>query len=178
MLFFTAGIAVATYGIHLFLQPTLVRISELDESLSSNYVDPSPNFSYQFKSAKSGQEDIDSASFGTFISWGGPSSGYIASTAARLEDFRRRNQLNLVGVIGYADSSGSHERGQRLSKLRAETVREILMKAGVPEAIISVRARGVVEEIEERCQKNIEMSPKGCLSASRRVEVFLHSEED
>mgnify|MGYP003383430011 CR=1 FL=1 len=71
-----------------------------------------------------------------------------------------------VTVIGHTDRVGSQADNDRLSLERAQTVRRLLMDAGIPPAIISIAGRG---EREPAVQTLDEVA----MPQNRRVEINL-----
>lgn len=69
-------------------------------------------------------------------------------------------------VIGHTDRVGSVEANDRLSVVRAETVRELLVAAGVPRSAVSVAGRG---EREPAVPTDDEVAE----ARNRRVEIKL-----
>ncbi len=71
-----------------------------------------------------------------------------------------------VVLIGHTDRVGSLEANDRLSLARAETVREILVAAGLPRAAISVAGRGEREPAVSTADEVAE-------ARNRRVEIKI-----
>ncbi|WP_328703039.1 OmpA family protein [Arenibaculum pallidiluteum] len=58
-----------------------------------------------------------------------------------IADFRRNNAAG-VNVVGHTDTSGSTRYNQRLSERRASSVRDSLVRGGVPTGVIATSGRG------------------------------------
>ena len=71
-----------------------------------------------------------------------------------------------VMVIGHTDSVGGLEANDKLSRLRAETVRDILIAAGVPENKIEIAGRGEREPLVKTANEVAE-------AQNRRVEISV-----
>ena len=69
-------------------------------------------------------------------------------------------------VIGHTDSVGGLEANDKLSRLRAETVRDILIAAGVPENKIEIAGRGEREPLVKTANEVAE-------AQNRRVEISV-----
>lgn len=80
----------------------------------------------------------------------------------------------LVLAIGHADRLGANDYNQRLSARRAATVRDILVRMGVPEERIRIEARGIAEPVSQGCAAdNATAENIDCLAADRRVEILI-----
>lgn len=71
-----------------------------------------------------------------------------------------------ISVIGHTDRVGSAADNDRLSLQRAQTVRDLLVKAGVDPAIITIAGRGEREPA-------VATADGVALAANRRVEINL-----
>ncbi|HVJ38185.1 MAG TPA: OmpA family protein, partial [Stenotrophomonas sp.] len=75
-----------------------------------------------------------------------------------------------VELLGYTDRIGSAEANQVLSQRRADSVREVLIGAGVPAA--SIVARGMGESAAVDCSEHLPMAEQiACMAPERRVEI-------
>lgn len=77
-----------------------------------------------------------------------------------------------VLVTGHTDRLGSRQYNQKLSKRRAESVRQYLVDKGVTAKNIEVRAKGESEPIKF-CKGGATPATKACLAPNRRVVIAL-----
>ena len=63
-----------------------------------------------------------------------------------LAEIKTRSQVQ-VEVIGHTDRRGAHEMNVELSKRRAEAVRQLLIRDGLPESAIFSIGRGEVDPL-------------------------------
>ncbi len=93
---------------------------------------------------------------------------------ARLEQIAEelRGAADLqVQLIGYADRIGTAQANQLLSQRRADSVREVLVSAGVPAA--SITARGMGEGASADCSEHLPRAEQiACMAPERRVEIM------
>ena len=68
--------------------------------------------------------------------------GPIAKLDEIAETMKREPAIDQVRIVGYTDRIGSKEYNQKLSERRAESVREFLVKSGLPAEILSVQGHG------------------------------------
>jgi outer membrane protein OmpA-like peptidoglycan-associated protein len=97
---------------------------------------------------------------------------------------RTRRQLEIVAAMlksdpnkkinlsGHTDALGTEEYNNRLSANRAETVRDFLAAAGVPEAQIVTVAKGASQPRRPNITETGEDNPDG-RRANRRTEIYL-----
>jgi OmpA-OmpF porin, OOP family len=82
-----------------------------------------------------------------------------------------------VTLSGHADrlnSTGESDYNQRLSERRSQTVRELLVKLGIDNALIGTRSSGDSQQVvgcEARFKGKAELQE--CLLPNRRVEVMI-----
>jgi hypothetical protein len=103
--------------------------------------------------------------------------GYYDADVRRIENIyfiTEKMKLTNIEVVGYADESGSRTKNLRLSEERAHTVLKLLVAAGIPENIITVRNAGI---ILHACSQTDTRERKSCLSGNRRVDVFFYPYE-
>jgi OOP family OmpA-OmpF porin len=85
--------------------------------------------------------------------------------------------VETIRLTGFADRLRNPSTAQynlRLSERRAETVRDMLVQAGVAPARITVEGRGDMEQVkacEERFGSQAEL--RSCMQANRRVQLKL-----
>ncbi len=173
---FCLGCGVTSFLVHNYLQPAVKMLDpsrrhQLD--FAKPYLNGGPAYVFIFKSGKSGDLDITRGDFSGAYSSHGSYPGYLADTVAKFKEAQDRVNIASVEVIGYADAPGAVEANQRLSKERAETVRNLLKTAGVPEAIISTRAAGVRQGACEQAKRD-QYDP--CRYEDRRVEVYIRGD--
>ena len=78
-----------------------------------------------------------------------------------------------VQLIGYADRIGNTKANQALSQQRADSVREVLVGAGVPAA--SITTRGMGEGVSADCSEHLRRTEQiACMAPERRVEIVAH----
>jgi outer membrane protein OmpA-like peptidoglycan-associated protein len=81
-----------------------------------------------------------------------------------------------VKLIGYTDRIGTAEANQLLSQRRADSVREVLVSAGIPAA--SITARGMGEGTSADCSKHLPWADQiACMAPERRVEIVAHGND-
>lgn len=78
----------------------------------------------------------------------------------------------LVLVTGHTDRLGPRNYNLKLSKRRAEAVRQYLLKKGVAPKMIKVRAKGESEPVKF-CKGGATPATKACLAPNRRVVITL-----
>ena len=79
----------------------------------------------------------------------------------------------VVQVIGHTDRIGSHEDNQALSQHRANTVREFLVRSGLPAEGLTAHGVGETEPLKQ-CDDGLARSELvDCLQPNRRVEVVV-----
>lgn len=88
----------------------------------------------------------------------------------------RQAQDAKISIVGYADRIGSPEYNQDLSQRRADAVRAYLIDQGVPEAAITMDARGETDPIV-RCENRQGNQLIDCLEPNRRSEVMFSGME-
>lgn len=103
--------------------------------------------------------------------------GYYDADVRGIENIyfiTEKMKLTSIEIVGYADESGSRAKNLRLSEERAHTVLKLLVAAGIPGNIITVRNAGI---ILHACSKTDTQERKSCLSGNRRVDVFCYPYE-
>jgi len=86
--------------------------------------------------------------------------------AAEIAAYMKQNPSVVVGIDGYADPRGTDPYNLALSQRRVDTIRDALIKAGVPNYMIQTGAFGT-----ER--RNCQASTEACWQRNRRVEVLI-----
>jgi len=99
---------------------------------------------------------------------GGPAA--VADAAARLGELAYSH----IEVRGYTDRLGAAARNAALSRQRAETVRGMLIKQGVPAESISATGLGSRDPVS-RCGKQPRDALVRCLQPDRRVEIVVYA---
>lgn len=98
---------------------------------------------------------------------GGPER--INEIARRLRDYR---SIDSIVVIGHTDRFGSDAYNDALSAKRAQTVAELLTKAGVTAASLRAEGRGKREPLATQCPATLPRAKAiDCLQADRRVTI-------
>lgn len=174
VLCFGIGCAVAFYGVHVIFQSTLERNSETVRADGGPYLGGAPSAIFFFEPGKAGNQDTTE---GMFRSYGGESSlsggtytVFLRLIAAKFKEAQAATTITSVDIIGYADSSGNLNTNQGLSEKRAQTIRTMLLAAGIPETIVSTRGAGATQRA---CAEKTKEERKTCLHQDRRVEVFF-----
>ncbi len=79
----------------------------------------------------------------------------------------------VVQVVGHTDRIGSHDDNQALSQRRADTVREFLVRSGLPAEGLSAHGVGETEPVKQ-CDDTLARGELvACLQPNRRVEVVV-----
>ena len=88
--------------------------------------------------------------------------------------------IEAVQVIGHTDPMGSKDLNMKLSQQRAETVRNILVAAGLPANRITAKGMGDNQLVVADCSKKGLKRPEllSCNQANRRVEVLVRGFQD
>lgn len=94
----------------------------------------------------------------------------LQQIAGKLKD--RVSAGDRIVVDGYAGPIGSDAYNQRLSKKRAETVRQYLVTQGVPSYAIEARGYGSSQSVAD-CEGADGAALKACSAPDRRVEVTV-----
>ena len=80
-----------------------------------------------------------------------------------------------VQLLGYTDRIGTTAANQALSQRRADSVREVLLSAGMPAG--SITARGMGEAISADCSEHLAQAEQiACMAPERRVEIVAHGD--
>lgn len=87
-----------------------------------------------------------------------------------LQQLRSASEVENIDVVGYTDRIGSDSYNMKLSKQRAEAVRDYLVQGGVPAAAIQVEGRGKADPVAQ-CPKEARAKLIACLAPNRRVEL-------
>jgi len=84
-------------------------------------------------------------------------------------------KLEVVVVTGHTDRLGSDEYNQKLSKARADAVRDYLVSKGVDRTRIETVGMGEKQPVVQCDQKDMK-ALINCLQPNRRVEVLVKGE--
>ncbi|QEE25857.1 OmpA family protein [Rhodanobacter glycinis] len=87
-----------------------------------------------------------------------------------LQQVRSASAVENIDVVGYTDRIGSDSYNMKLSKKRAEAVRDYLVQGGVPADAIQVEGRGKADPVVQ-CPKQARAKLIACLAPNRRVEL-------
>lgn len=87
----------------------------------------------------------------------------------------KQTDTESIHVVGYADRIGSPAYNQRLSKQRADAVRDYLVSTGVPLSRIDSKGMGESNPVTKSGECAGKTSPKviACLQPDRRVDIEL-----
>jgi outer membrane protein OmpA-like peptidoglycan-associated protein len=92
----------------------------------------------------------------------------IVAIAAKL----KQAKASQVTVIGHTDRVGSEQANLALSQMRAQTVRDVLVREGVSASAVSAMGKGEFEPVKQ-CEDSLARSELvGCLQPNRRVEIM------
>lgn len=86
-------------------------------------------------------------------------------------DIRSAGPVESIGITGHTDRLGSAAYNQALSLARAETVRDYLVRSGVPAQAIHVQGKGETEPKVQCTQPSKRAELIDCLAPNRRVEI-------
>lgn len=153
------GCSLTLFGVQKFVDSTPAYANQRNISLPSVF-----SLKYYFKTGSAMKEDITDMSTPTNSKSGANYSVIQEDTIRAYRSLLEQRPVILVEIIGSADAVGSSESNQRLSRRRAETIQALLISAGVPENIISIRAAG---ERQTAC------ASQDCTSKDRRVEAYF-----
>lgn len=163
------GCALATFliSIHFKLTDSIVIVreemyQEAQEPLMTYYFDA--NVADRFSAYKLGH-DIDKRGY--------YDTNFLIDSI-NISFNKQMMKATRIEVVGYADESGSRTKNLSLSEERAQTLLELLVAAGIPENIITVRNGGI---ILHACSQTDTRERKSCLSENRRVDVFFYPYE-
>lgn len=81
-------------------------------------------------------------------------------------------QPESVTVIGYTDRLGSDQYNLKLSQKRAETVKNYLVREGIPSDLITAVGKGAADQIKT-CEGGTGAELRNCLAPNRRVEIII-----
>ncbi|MGJ7493316.1 OmpA family protein [Variovorax sp. ZT4R33] len=97
--------------------------------------------------------------------------GELDALAASL---RNAKSIERIDITGHTDRLGSPPYNQQLSMARAATVRDYLVKAGVPARGIQVRGLGETQP-KVQCAQADRRALIACLAPNRRVDISVQS---
>jgi OmpA-OmpF porin, OOP family len=82
--------------------------------------------------------------------------------------------IKLTGHADRLNSTGKKDYNQRLSERRVQTVKDVLVRLGIDEKLITTGARGDEQQVES-CQSKFRSQAElqECLLPNRRVEVEI-----
>lgn len=86
-------------------------------------------------------------------------------------DIRSAGPVESIGITGHTDRLGGAAYNQALSLARAETVRDYLVRSGVPAQAIHVQGKGETEPKVQCTQPAKRAELIDCLAPNRRVEI-------
>jgi outer membrane protein OmpA-like peptidoglycan-associated protein len=83
----------------------------------------------------------------------------------------RRDDIQGVRIVGYADRLGSDAHNESLSERRAYAVMRYLVQRGVPDHLMTAAGLGASDPVETNCTEDSRNALIACLAPNRRVEV-------
>lgn len=93
-------------------------------------------------------------------------------------ELRKAGQLRGVRVIGHTDTIGGEAANRALSQRRADTVRQLLVEAGVPARSIVAEGRGKSNPVVADCDAAAPRATRiACEQPNRRVEIEADLEQ-
>ncbi len=94
----------------------------------------------------------------------------------RIAKYIRDNYIDVkrVTTVGHTDPISSDELNDKLSLERAQTVRDLLVAAGLPANTMTVEGRGRRELVKWDCEQKDLKERAACLQPNRRVEITVN----
>jgi len=89
-------------------------------------------------------------------------------------ELRKAQSVERLEIVGHTDRLGSNAYNQQLSLARATTVRDYLMRAGVPAKATDVQGRGETDP-KVNCAQTERAALIECLAPNRRVEIGVQA---
>lgn len=91
---------------------------------------------------------------------------------------QRHRSIDQILVVGHTDPLGDKALNQRLSWQRAQTIRQILVDAGLPAHVVTAKGEGSEQLIVRNCQRQARQKSEllACNQPNRRVEVLVTGE--
>ena len=89
-------------------------------------------------------------------------------------ELRKAQSVERLEIVGHTDRLGSNAYNQQLSLARATTVRDYLMRAGVPAKATDVQGRGETDP-KVNCAQAERAALIECLAPNRRVEIGVQA---
>lgn len=100
----------------------------------------------------------------------------LPESRARLNEIlsivEKAGKINMIRITGFTDGIGNADKNMRLSQARADTVRQVLMRAGVAADLITAEGGGVAQSANG-CNANASRQADGCNKTSRRAEIMI-----
>lgn len=85
---------------------------------------------------------------------------------------KRSPKINAIRITGFTDGIGNSDKNTRLSLARADTVRQVLVRAGIASHLITAEGGGVAQSANG-CTANASRQADGCNKMSRRAEIMI-----
>lgn len=97
-----------------------------------------------------------------------------AELDALAAELRKAQSVERLEIVGHTDRLGSNAYNQQLSLARATTVRDYLMRGGVPAKSTGVQGRGEADP-KVNCEQTERAALIACLAPNRRVEISVQA---
>jgi len=97
-----------------------------------------------------------------------------AELDALAAELRKAKRVERLEIVGHTDRLGSTAYNQQLSLARATTVRDYLMRAGVPAKATDVQGRGETQP-KVMCDQADRAALIACLAPNRRVDISVQA---
>lgn len=89
-----------------------------------------------------------------------------------LNILKKSGKINAIRITGFTDGIGSSDTNTRLSQARADTVRQVLVRAGIASHLITAEGGGVAQSANG-CTAKASRQADGCNKMSRRAEIMI-----
>lgn len=89
-----------------------------------------------------------------------------------LKTIKNPDEINAVRITGFTDGIGDIDKNMRLSQARADTVRQVLVRAGIASHLITAEGGGVAHSANG-CTAKASHQSDGCNKVSRRAEIMI-----
>lgn len=179
LLIFGVGFAVAMLAVSASLEYEYRRLAKESSASKKPYLQGQPALTFTFEVERTDSASITTGRFSSFITSYFMQhvnyDEYVNHSRKMYEDAQKGTTVTMVEIIGYADSTGDPDKNRKLSDHRTQTVRAMLIDAGIPEDMISIRAAGMRATGCERLSGD---ERDKCLSNDRRVDVYFNGVEE
>lgn len=89
-----------------------------------------------------------------------------------LDILKKSGKINTIRITGFTDGIGNSDTNTRLSQARADTVRQVLVRAGIASHLITAEGGGVAQSANG-CTAKASRQADGCNKMSRRAEIMI-----